>query len=116
MDISDFLPMPPQFGPPLPRFLACYWPWVEERTLLSTGPLRREFIGPTPKTDTQRAGSHYGVTEEEYLRHPESYPLPPRGTGLLSPTSYINEETTDITWNDDGLPVRIVRHRKALRQ
>jgi len=26
---------------------------------------------------------------------------------------YINTETTEITWNDDGYPVKIVRHRDA---
>lgn len=33
----------------------------------------------------------------------------------ITPGSYTNEETTEITWNDDGFPVKIVRHRKALR-
>jgi hypothetical protein len=28
MNIADLLPMPPQFGPPLPRFLGITWPWV----------------------------------------------------------------------------------------
>jgi hypothetical protein len=26
---------------------------------------------------------------------------------------YVNTETTEITWNDDGYPVKIVRHRDA---
>jgi len=26
---------------------------------------------------------------------------------------YINKETTDITWNEDGYPIRIVRERDA---
>ena len=25
---EDFLPVPPDLGPPLPRFLALGWPWV----------------------------------------------------------------------------------------
>jgi len=35
-----------------------------------------------PLDDLQRAVRHYGVPEDEILRHPELYPLPPRGTGL----------------------------------
>ena len=35
-----------------------------------------------PRTDTERAMSHYGITEEEYLAHPDWYPLPPRGSGF----------------------------------
>lgn len=35
-----------------------------------------------PRSDTERAMAHYGITEEEYLANPEKYPLPERGTGL----------------------------------
>lgn len=35
-----------------------------------------------PLTDIERAMRHYGVTQEEYINHPEKYPLPTRGTGL----------------------------------
>ena len=27
--IADFLPMPPNMGPPLPRFLGIVWPWQQ---------------------------------------------------------------------------------------
>lgn len=36
--------------------------------------------------------------------------------GATPPASYTNEETTDITWNEEGLPIRIIVHRKALRE
>jgi hypothetical protein len=36
----------------------------------------------TPKSDVERACQHYGITEAEYMANPQSYPLPPRGTGL----------------------------------
>jgi len=29
-NIEDLLPMPPDMGPPLPRFLVIYWPWYKE--------------------------------------------------------------------------------------
>ena len=35
-----------------------------------------------PRTDVERAMSHYGITEVEYGANPEAYPLPSRGTGL----------------------------------
>lgn len=35
-----------------------------------------------PKTDVERAMSHYGITEDEYCANPEAYPLPSRGTRL----------------------------------
>ena len=37
-----------------------------------------------PLIDIERAMSHYGITEEEYLSHPECYPLPERGYGLTT--------------------------------
>lgn len=36
-----------------------------------------------PKSDIERAMTHYGITEDEYLAHSEWYPLPERGNGLL---------------------------------
>jgi hypothetical protein len=41
----------------------------------------------TPKTDAERAASHYGITEAEYKANPEAYPLPERGTGLVGSTA-----------------------------
>lgn len=35
-----------------------------------------------PKTDVERAMSHYNISEEEYCANPEAYPLPPRGTRI----------------------------------
>lgn len=34
-----------------------------------------------PKNDVERAATHYGITEAEYLANTESYPLPARGSG-----------------------------------
>jgi len=30
-NIEDLLPMSPNMGPPLPRFLGILWPWAEEK-------------------------------------------------------------------------------------
>ena len=41
-----------------------------------------ERRGGVPKTDIERAMSHYNISAEEYQAHSEDYPLPPRGTRL----------------------------------
>jgi hypothetical protein len=49
-----------------------------------------------PRSDIERAMSHYGISEEEYLAHPECYPLPERGYGLeVAPP-----EKLDLTYGD----------------
>ena len=35
-----------------------------------------------PLDDIKRAMNHYGIAEEQYLMHPDWYPLPERGSGL----------------------------------
>jgi len=35
-----------------------------------------------PLDNIERAMRHYNISREEYLAHPEAYPLPDRGTGL----------------------------------
>lgn len=46
------------------------------------GMSRRAGAYGIPRTDIERAMNHYNITEAQYLADPESYPLPPRGTGL----------------------------------
>ncbi|MBA7639598.1 hypothetical protein ES703_47257 [subsurface metagenome] len=29
-ELEDWMPMPPDMGPPLPRWLVLYWPWYEK--------------------------------------------------------------------------------------
>jgi hypothetical protein len=49
-----------------------------------------------PRSDIERAMSHYGISEEEYLAHPECYPLPERGYGLeVAPP-----EKLELTYGD----------------
>jgi len=47
MDIASLLPMLPFEGPPLPRFLGIYWPWVQGESQSSLLPLLPNF---TPET------------------------------------------------------------------
>lgn len=49
-----------------------------------------------PRSDIERAMSHYGISGEEYLAHPDWYPLPERGYGLeVAPP-----EKLDLTYGD----------------
>jgi hypothetical protein len=41
-----------------------------------------------PRTDTERAMAHYGISEAEYLANPSAYPLPERGSGPGSGLSW----------------------------
>lgn len=38
-EITDLLPMPPHFGPPLPSSLKVLWPWLKK-------PPQREYVLP----------------------------------------------------------------------
>jgi hypothetical protein len=52
MGISEWLPMPPQEGPPLPKLLRVFWPWNKIRT----GPLPYT-PGPVYANPTSQAES-----------------------------------------------------------
>ncbi|MDD5700423.1 MAG: hypothetical protein PHU23_00110 [Dehalococcoidales bacterium] len=45
------------------------------------GLIPRMYLG-SPKSDAERALSHYGISLEDYYSAPENYPLPERGTGM----------------------------------
>lgn len=52
-NIADFLPPPPWEGPPLPRFLQIFWPWLQggdEGLSLPPLPNMRNFIS-SPETE-----------------------------------------------------------------
>ena len=38
-ELSDLLPMPPQFGPPLPSSFKVIWPWLKR-------PSQKEYVPP----------------------------------------------------------------------
>lgn len=85
MTLTDWLPMPPWEGPPLPRFLGIYWPRLQGESFLPALP--KKYIT--------------GIEEE------------PLGKELVPSATYANEESWEITWNEDGLPEKIVVHRNA---
>jgi len=49
-----------------------------------------------PRSEVERAISHYGITEAEYSAHPENYPLPERGTGLTTGSAAGSNPVTGI--------------------
>ncbi|MBA7555202.1 hypothetical protein ES705_47858 [subsurface metagenome] len=90
--IADLLPMPPWLGPPLPRFLGIHWPQLQQPA---------GFLPTLPQK--------YISDIEERMPGKELIPhQPPAAT-------YANEESWDITWNEDGLPEKIVVHRNATK-
>ena len=42
-ELSDLLPMPPQFGPPLPSSFKVLWPWLKK-------PSERKYVLPIVET------------------------------------------------------------------
>ena len=89
MTLVDWLPMPPWEGPPLPRFLGIYWPRLQPESFLPALPSRRYITG----------------IEEE-----------PSGKALAPSATYANEESWEIEWSPDGLPIKIEVHRNATRR
>lgn len=63
-----------------------------------------------------RGGSNSRYSEEASYPDEESIAIPLK----LKPISkrahhYTNEETWDISWSEDGLPTKVVIHRKAVQ-
>ncbi len=87
MGIFDWLPMPPNLGPPFPRFLGLYWPWL----------VNQEVKQPASAA----------IEPTEVLPSLNLYPQ------ALS--TYNNEERWEIKWNADGLPEQIIVHRHATK-
>ncbi len=54
MVLSDLLPQDPALGPPLPRFLCIFWPWVREEQTETTAPVSLPvlFRGSSPAVDS----------------------------------------------------------------
>jgi len=87
MTLMDLLPMPPWEGPPLPRFLGICWP------------------------QPQQPAGLLPVSRQRYITDIEEEP----GKELVPSATYANEESWDITWNEDGLPEKIVVTRHATK-
>lgn len=90
--IADLLPMPPNMGPPLPRFLGIVWPWLQ-----SGG----GFLPSLPQSFVSNVEASY-----------ENERLDP-STAL---TTYENIEEIEFPNGFDPetfMPRKIVIHRKA---
>jgi hypothetical protein len=55
-----------------------------------------------PRTDVERAMSHYGITATEYYTHPERYPLPERGSAVVRATFVAAPGTDLASWPSAG--------------
>ncbi|MBA7689877.1 hypothetical protein ES703_98396 [subsurface metagenome] len=87
MTLTDWLPLFPWEGPPLPRFLGIYWPRLQAESLLPVS--RQRYV-----TDV----------EEE-----------PPGGALVPSATYANKEKWKIKWSPEGLPIEIEVDRNATR-
>jgi len=88
MTLTDFLPMFPWEGPPLPRLLGIHWP------------------------RPQQPAGFLPASRQRYITDIEEQP----GTELVPyhpSATYANEESWEITWSPDGLPLKIEVHRNA---
>ncbi len=89
MGLADWLPQDPTLGPPLPRFLGIYWPWLQ-------GGEAGLPLLPMPK-ETRYISSAEVVTPQPAL------------------TTYENIEEVELLDIDPDLlmPRKIVIHRKS---
>jgi hypothetical protein len=95
LNILSLLPCFPWEGPPLPRFLGLFW-----ASLFRQG----QFL-PAP---------NQGGTQPLALPQPTEF-IKSVGEVIPKPSStYSNVKEWEITYNQDGLPVKIVKHVKAV--
>jgi len=78
-ELSDLLPMPPQFGPPLPSSFNVIWPWLrrppQREHALSMAEAPKLVTAPVPEPEpapaaavTQRAVNYEVESPPEYRR------------------------------------------------
>jgi hypothetical protein len=72
MNISDWLPMSPMDGPPLPKFLDIKWPWIPP-TSLYKGILGITIAGVAlPLADFYFSGSWHDYTKKTTVQVPQN--------------------------------------------
>lgn len=78
---------------------------------------------PTPPWEGPPFPRFVGIVWPWLIEQESASLVVPKKSGVSAPiinqaplSSYQNEESWDIEWSDEGLPVRIVVHRNARRQ
>lgn len=112
-ELLNLLPMLPWEGPPLPKFLGITWVSLFQLPQLSAAntqklltPGSREFV---KSTDITPYTAPLSIPTERIEITPKSEPTPALAT-------YNNEEITEVEWNENGFPTKIVTHRHAVKQ
>ena len=82
-ELSDLLPMPPQFGPPLPGSLKVLWPWLKK-------PPKRQYVLPIVEEPEM-------ITESQEAETAPAPPAPPAPSApweapATRPVSHHDEE------------------------
>ncbi|MBL7126144.1 MAG: hypothetical protein ISS58_02900 [Dehalococcoidales bacterium] len=86
-ELSDLLPMPPQFGPPLPGSLKVTWPWLKK-------PPEREYVLPI-------------VEAPELIVEPQKTETVLAAPAAVTPSSITYEIESPPEVSSAGMPTRI---------
>ena len=87
MDISNWLPTPPNEGPPLPKILGIYWPWYKA-TMSTKGHI---VINTVP------SGATISVNGSTVGASPITVDVDPGSYTILIQSSGYNDATTTVT-------------------
>ena len=83
-EIKDLLPMPPQFGPPLPSSLKVTWPWLKK-------PPEREYVLPI-------------IEAPELVVEPQETETAPAAPAAVTPSSITYEIESPAEVSSVGMP------------
>jgi len=86
-EITDLLPMPPQFGPPLPGSFKVLWPWLKR-------PTQKEYVLPI-------------VEAPELIVEPRETETAPATPVTVTPSSTAYEIESPPEVSSVGMPSRI---------
>lgn len=64
MNLSDWLPIPPWQGPPLPRWTGACWPWLQGGSRLPS--LSNIFAGPSSDEAPAPTSTYNNIEEIEF--------------------------------------------------
>lgn len=96
-NFTDWLPMPPWLGPPLPQAMGIYWPFAQNGISLPTPCLPSPYSSSTMTEDIEIKTPNESVSVKEF-------------------TTYDNTETVEFPDGFDPvtfMPRKIVIHRNA---
>ena len=96
--LTEWEPMPPQAGPPLPSFLNIYWPWYKPTTPPPVGslPLTLAVVGFEPYSDPSNLGQALALTVFVSIQNPNSVPV----THTVNLQGYVDGRWQSRGWSE----------------